>query len=160
MPESDSLYHRLFSHPRMVEEIVREFVPEALASGLDFSALQRVNPKFHTARRTAQHRESEQRQCTVVIHNRALRSQPSKRCASAAQVGQIRRCLCVRFDRTTGGDQMCKLDKWWHAPASVFPRTLKNPMLVPEPKRTHPAHFIDCEEEVNWQKLRLRRGQA
>lgn len=59
MPESDSLYHRLFSHPRMVEEIVREFVPEALASGLDFSALQRVNPKFHTARRTAQHRESD-----------------------------------------------------------------------------------------------------
>jgi hypothetical protein len=35
MPESDSLYHRLFLHPRMVEEIVREFVPEALASGLD-----------------------------------------------------------------------------------------------------------------------------
>jgi len=43
----------------MVEEIVREFVPEALASGLDFSALQRVNPKFHTARRTAQQRESD-----------------------------------------------------------------------------------------------------
>jgi putative YhgA-like transposase len=59
MPESDSLYHRLFSHPRMVEEIVREFVPDALASGLDFSGLQRVNPKFHTARRIAQYRESD-----------------------------------------------------------------------------------------------------
>ena len=59
MPESDSLYHRLFSHSRMVEEIVREFVPDALASGLDFSALQRVNPKFHTARGTARHREGD-----------------------------------------------------------------------------------------------------
>src|ERR1700722_9903852 len=38
---SDSLYHRLFSHPRMVEELVREFVPEALAAGLDFSVVQR-----------------------------------------------------------------------------------------------------------------------
>jgi hypothetical protein len=45
--ESDSLYHRLFSHPLMVEALVREFVPEALANELDFSNMQRVNPKFH-----------------------------------------------------------------------------------------------------------------
>jgi hypothetical protein len=32
----------------MVEELVREFVPEALAAGLDFSGLQRVNPKFQS----------------------------------------------------------------------------------------------------------------
>jgi len=36
----------------MVEELVREFVPEALAAGLDFSGLQRVNPKFHIGRRS------------------------------------------------------------------------------------------------------------
>ena len=59
MPDSDSLYHRLFSHPRMVEELVREFVPEALSEDLDFDALQRVNPKFHIARRSARRRESD-----------------------------------------------------------------------------------------------------
>ena len=59
MPGSDSIYHRLFSHPRMVEELVREFVPDALAAGLDFSRLQRVNAKFHTARKSAERRESD-----------------------------------------------------------------------------------------------------
>ncbi|HWM67241.1 MAG TPA: Rpn family recombination-promoting nuclease/putative transposase, partial [Steroidobacteraceae bacterium] len=59
MSDSDSLYHRLFSHPNMVEELVREFVPEALAAGLDFSGLQRVNPKFHIGRRFARRREGD-----------------------------------------------------------------------------------------------------
>ena len=59
MPDSDSLYHRLFSHPRMVEELVREFVPEALAEELDFQALQRVNPKFHIRWRAARKREGD-----------------------------------------------------------------------------------------------------
>jgi hypothetical protein len=43
----------------MVEELVREFVPEALAAGLDFSGLQRVNPKFHIGWRSVQRRESD-----------------------------------------------------------------------------------------------------
>ena len=43
----------------MVEELVREFVPEALAAGLDFSGLQRVNPKFHIRRRSARRREGD-----------------------------------------------------------------------------------------------------
>jgi hypothetical protein len=43
----------------MVEELVREFVPEALAAGLDFSGLQRVNPKFHLGRRSARRREGD-----------------------------------------------------------------------------------------------------
>ncbi|KAF0117524.1 MAG: transposase [Rhodospirillaceae bacterium] len=46
---SDSLYHRLFSHPLMVEHLVREFVPEAMAAGLDFSRMERVNAKFHAS---------------------------------------------------------------------------------------------------------------
>ncbi len=33
MADSDALYHRLFSHPLMVEQLVREFVPEAMAAG-------------------------------------------------------------------------------------------------------------------------------
>ena len=43
----------------MVEELVREFVPEVLAAGLDFSGLQRINPKFHVGRHSARHRESD-----------------------------------------------------------------------------------------------------
>jgi predicted transposase YdaD len=43
----------------MVEELVREFVPEALAEDLEFQALQRVNPKFHIGRRSARRRESD-----------------------------------------------------------------------------------------------------
>jgi hypothetical protein len=59
VPDSDSLYHRLFAHPRMVEGLVREFVPRRLVGGLDFSRLQRVNPKFHSGRRSARRRESD-----------------------------------------------------------------------------------------------------
>ena len=43
----------------MVEALVREFVPEALAAGLDFSGLQCVNPKFHVGRRSARRREGD-----------------------------------------------------------------------------------------------------
>jgi predicted transposase YdaD len=57
--DSDSIYHRLFSDPRMVEALVREFLPEALAAGLDFSGLQRVNPKFHIGRGAARRREGD-----------------------------------------------------------------------------------------------------
>ena len=38
---------------------MREFVPEALAAGLDFSELQRVNAKFHSDRRLARRREGD-----------------------------------------------------------------------------------------------------
>ena len=49
MAESDALYHRLFSHPLMVEQLLREFVPEV--TDLDFNRLQRVNAKFHGRRK-------------------------------------------------------------------------------------------------------------
>ena len=57
--DSDSIYHELFSHPRMVEAVVRQFVPEALAIDLDFSDLQRVNAKFHFRRHSARRREGD-----------------------------------------------------------------------------------------------------
>ena len=57
--DSDSLYHRLFAIPCMVEMLVREFVPPALAADLDFSGLQRVNTKFHIGRAEARRRESD-----------------------------------------------------------------------------------------------------
>jgi Putative transposase, YhgA-like len=43
----------------MVEMLVREFVPEALAAGLDFSQLQRVNAKFHIRRGSNRRREGD-----------------------------------------------------------------------------------------------------
>jgi hypothetical protein len=43
----------------MVEGLVREFVPRKLAADLDFSGLQRVNPKFHFNRRSARRREAD-----------------------------------------------------------------------------------------------------
>jgi len=43
----------------MVEELVRQFVPDALSADLDFSGLQRVNPKFHIGRRSATRREGD-----------------------------------------------------------------------------------------------------
>lgn len=47
MADHDALYHRLFSHPLMVEQVVRDFVPEAMAVGLDFGRMERVGAKFH-----------------------------------------------------------------------------------------------------------------
>ena len=43
----------------MVEDLVRAFVPDALAAGLDFSGLQRVNAKFHTGGQSARRREGD-----------------------------------------------------------------------------------------------------
>lgn len=44
---TDSVYHRLFSHPVMVEGLVREFVPDAMAAGVDFASMEKVPTKFH-----------------------------------------------------------------------------------------------------------------
>ena len=47
MTEHDSSYHLLFSHPQLVEDLMRNFVPEAWVAQLDFGAMQRINAKFH-----------------------------------------------------------------------------------------------------------------
>ncbi len=47
MPEHDALYHRLFSQPAMVAQLLREFVAEPWVADLDLDAMQRVNAKFH-----------------------------------------------------------------------------------------------------------------
>ena len=39
----DPGYKLLFAHARMVEDLLRGFVPEAWVSGLDFATLERVN---------------------------------------------------------------------------------------------------------------------
>ena len=46
MHEHDRSYRLLFAQPRMVEDLVREFVPEAWVERLDFSTLERVNASY------------------------------------------------------------------------------------------------------------------
>ena len=50
MPDHDALYHRLFSQPAMVAQLLREFVVEPWVADLDLDAMQRVNGKFHAPR--------------------------------------------------------------------------------------------------------------
>jgi hypothetical protein len=47
MADHDALYHRLFSHPGMVAQLLREFVAEPWVETLDLEAMERVNAKFH-----------------------------------------------------------------------------------------------------------------
>jgi hypothetical protein len=42
----DLSYRRLFSQPRMVRELVRDFVEESWIERLDFSTLERVNASY------------------------------------------------------------------------------------------------------------------
>jgi predicted transposase/invertase (TIGR01784 family) len=44
--QHDRSYRSLFSFPKMVEDLIRQFVPEAWVDKLDFSTLQRVNASF------------------------------------------------------------------------------------------------------------------
>ena len=57
MQQHDTLYHRLFSHPEMVTQLLREFVAEPWLADLDLASMQRVNAKFHAI--TGQRRESD-----------------------------------------------------------------------------------------------------
>ncbi len=47
MADHDALYHRLFAHPVMVEQLIRDFIPDAMAAGLDFGRMERIGAKFH-----------------------------------------------------------------------------------------------------------------
>jgi len=46
MPEHDGGYKLLFSHPKMVEELLKGFVRESWIDDLDFTTLERVNESF------------------------------------------------------------------------------------------------------------------
>jgi hypothetical protein len=45
-PKHDSGYKALFSEPRMVEDLLRGFVPGEWVKRLDFSTLEKANPQF------------------------------------------------------------------------------------------------------------------
>jgi Putative transposase, YhgA-like/Domain of unknown function (DUF4351) len=47
MPDHDGLYHRLFDHPEMVVQLLREFVAGPWLDNLDLEAMERQNARFH-----------------------------------------------------------------------------------------------------------------
>jgi len=47
MPDHDALYHRLFSHPGMVAQLLCEFVAGPWLDDLDLDGMERLNAKFH-----------------------------------------------------------------------------------------------------------------
>src|SRR5947199_4617993 len=48
MAEQDTGYKLIFSHPRMVEDLLRGFIREPWVEQLDFSTLERVSGSFAT----------------------------------------------------------------------------------------------------------------
>lgn len=44
----DRSYHRLFSEPQLLEDLVRNFVDEPWVAELDFTRMERINTKFHS----------------------------------------------------------------------------------------------------------------
>ena len=57
MPDHDALYHRLFSHPGMVAQLLREFVAGPWLDGLDLDGMERLNAHFHAG--TGERREGD-----------------------------------------------------------------------------------------------------
>lgn len=57
MRDHDSLYHRLFGHPRMVAELLREFVAGPWLDDLDLDGMTRENATLHAE--TGERRESD-----------------------------------------------------------------------------------------------------
>jgi predicted transposase YdaD len=55
MAEHDQSYKRLFSHPKMVEDLLRGFVREEWVNQLDFSTLETVKDSFMTDNLKARH---------------------------------------------------------------------------------------------------------
>ena len=53
----DGSYHKLFSNPEMIEDLVRHFVHEDWVDALDFKSRERINTKFHSEK--LQRRESD-----------------------------------------------------------------------------------------------------
>ncbi len=46
MTEHDSIYHRLFAHPEMVAELLRDFLDSAILAELELSGMKRLNTKL------------------------------------------------------------------------------------------------------------------
>jgi hypothetical protein len=57
MADHDTVYHRLFSHPGMVAQLLREFVAGPWLDDLDLDGMERLNAKFHAE--TSERREGD-----------------------------------------------------------------------------------------------------
>ena len=57
MRDHDTIYHRLFADPRMVAQLLREFVAGPWLDDLDLDAMERLNAKFHAE--TTERREGD-----------------------------------------------------------------------------------------------------
>jgi len=55
--DHDALYHRLFSHPGVVAQLLRGFVDGPWLDGLDLDGMERLNAKFHAE--TGERREGD-----------------------------------------------------------------------------------------------------
>jgi len=51
MPDCDSLYHRFFRNPIMVEHLVRAFLRAVMAAGVDFTRMELVPAKYHSGKK-------------------------------------------------------------------------------------------------------------
>ena len=47
MADHDSVYHKIFGHPGMVSQVLREFLAEPWLDDLDLDRMERLNAKFH-----------------------------------------------------------------------------------------------------------------
>jgi hypothetical protein len=56
-PDHDALYHRFFGDPRVVAQLVRDFVAGAWLADLDLEGMTRLNAKFHAE--TGERREGD-----------------------------------------------------------------------------------------------------
>jgi hypothetical protein len=57
MADHDSVYHKIFGHPGMVAQLLRDFVAEPWLDDLDLDRMERLNTKFHSE--TGERREGD-----------------------------------------------------------------------------------------------------
>jgi hypothetical protein len=57
MADHDSVYHKIFGHPGMVSQLLRDFVAEPWLEDLDLDRMERLNAKFHAE--TGERREGD-----------------------------------------------------------------------------------------------------
>jgi hypothetical protein len=51
MPDYDSLYHRLYGHPRVGAQLLRDFVAGSWLDDLDLGGMELLNAKFQAGTR-------------------------------------------------------------------------------------------------------------
>ncbi|MBF0435578.1 MAG: hypothetical protein HQL77_09430 [Magnetococcales bacterium] len=71
MSDHDSIYHRLFSHPEMVAELLRDFLDAAILAELELSGMKRLNTKFTAM--TGHRRRGDMVMMTICNRSRMVR---------------------------------------------------------------------------------------